>query len=210
MDNRDLVRFKNLLLRENLEAPLREMAKIQGELKDAIEKVILGNPDLDGLALKKAIKGDADVITALGEEDLYDNQLNKFIGNTRGTRTLQPRGRKPAKKDAPTASPFSMASLSDPVDGDVGEEDDFADDFSFDSDGPDDSEIDTSFEDEIPSSSTTSNNFRNIISKKVSKIEKLGNPIDLQALKQFIRKPEVVKALGSDTIRDLVSSVIGR
>lgn len=208
MDNRDIVTFKNLLLKENMETPLREMAKIQGPLKDAIEAVITGNPDLDGLALKKAIKGDAGVIAALGEEDLYDNQLNKFIGNTRGTRTLQTRGRKPAEQETPTASPFSMASLSEPDGGEVGEEDDFADDFSFDSEGPSDDEIDTSFDSESSVSSPTSNNFRNIISKKVSKIENLGNPNDLAALKQFIKNPKVVQALGADTIRDLVSSVI--
>ena len=88
---------------------LSEMAKISGDLKSAIEAVLKSNPDLEGLALKKAIKGDASVIDALGEDDLYDNQLNKFISLTKGERTLGQRGRtagtaKPAPKaDAPKA-----------------------------------------------------------------------------------------------------------
>ena len=79
------------------EQPLDEMAKIQGELKTAIEAVIEDNPDLDVKELKRAIRKDPDVLDALdldNADELYDNQLNKFIGLMRGERTLQQRGRK--------------------------------------------------------------------------------------------------------------------
>ena len=72
---------------------LDEMAKIAGDLKSSIEAVIAANPDLQGLALKKAIKGDPAVINALDGEDLYDNQLNKFIALSKGERTVGRRGR---------------------------------------------------------------------------------------------------------------------
>jgi hypothetical protein len=72
---------------------LDEMAKIAGDLKSSIEAVIAANPDLQGLALKKAIKGDSAVINALDGEDLYDNQLNKFISLSKGERTVGQRGR---------------------------------------------------------------------------------------------------------------------
>ena len=83
---------------------LDEMAKITGDLKSAIEKVLASNKDLEGLSLKKAIKGDAAVIDALDGEDLYDNQLNKFIALTKGERTLGQRGRK-ADPNKPAAEP---------------------------------------------------------------------------------------------------------
>jgi len=79
------------------EQPLDEMAKIQGELKAAIEAVIEDNPELDGKELKRAIRKDPDVLDALdldNADELYDNQLNKFIALIRGERTLNQRGRK--------------------------------------------------------------------------------------------------------------------
>jgi hypothetical protein len=45
--------------------------------KAAIEDVINSNSELEGLALKKAIKADSSVQSALAGDDLYDNQLNK-------------------------------------------------------------------------------------------------------------------------------------
>ena len=76
----NIAKQRNFLLTENIEE-LDEMAKLVGPLKDAIEAVIAVNPNLDGLALKKAIKGDKTVQDALGMDELYDNQLNKFIAN---------------------------------------------------------------------------------------------------------------------------------
>ena len=73
---------------------LEEMAKIVGDLKSSIEKVIQDNPELDRLPLKKAIKADADVIKALGDSSLYDNQLGKFIAAAKGEREVGKRGRK--------------------------------------------------------------------------------------------------------------------
>tara|TARA_R110001606_G_scaffold150312_4_gene290415 strand:- start:6186 stop:6872 length:687 start_codon:yes stop_codon:yes gene_type:complete len=83
------------------ERPLDEMAKIKDDLKTAIEKVIADNPDLEGLALKKAIRADANVEDATMGDTIYDNQLNKFIALTRGERELSRRGRKPGTLNAP-------------------------------------------------------------------------------------------------------------
>jgi hypothetical protein len=76
------------------EENLNEMAKIAGNLKSAIEKIIKDNPDLEGLALKKKIKADKAVDDALEGDTLYDNQLNKFIAAAKGEREIGQRGRK--------------------------------------------------------------------------------------------------------------------
>jgi len=73
---------------------LEEMAKIAGDLKSAIEKVMSDNPDLETLPLKKAIKADDAVKAALGDDSLYDNQLGKFIAASKGEREIGQRGRK--------------------------------------------------------------------------------------------------------------------
>jgi hypothetical protein len=120
--NFDLRKFRDLLLKETYEptldendsleeASLEEMAKIAGDLKSSIEAVIAANPDLEGLALKKAIKADQSVINALAGDDLYDNQLNKFIALTKGERTLGQRGRK-TDPNKPTAEPKPKAEKS--------------------------------------------------------------------------------------------------
>ena len=80
------------------EMSLNEMAKIAGDLDAAIRKVIKDNPDLEGLPLKKAIKGDTKVKDALDTDKLYDNQLNKFIALVKGQRELEKKGRKPSEK----------------------------------------------------------------------------------------------------------------
>jgi len=80
------------------EISLNEMAKIAGDLDAAIRKVIEDNPDLEGLPLKKAIKGSEKVKDALDTDELYDNQLNKFIALVRGQRELGKKGRKPSEK----------------------------------------------------------------------------------------------------------------
>jgi hypothetical protein len=91
IDNASGRMFEENLAEEN---PIQEMAKIAGDLKSAIEKVIQDNPELDRLPLKKAIKADADVIKALGDSSLYDNQLGKFIAAAKGEREIGKRGRK--------------------------------------------------------------------------------------------------------------------
>jgi hypothetical protein len=80
------------------EMSLNEMAKIAGALDAAIRKVIEDNPDLEGLPLKKAIKGSEKVKDALDTDELYDNQLNKFIALVKGQRELGKKGRKPLEK----------------------------------------------------------------------------------------------------------------
>jgi len=94
---------------------LREFAKIKDDLKTAIEKVIADNPDLEGLALKKAIKADATVEDALMGDTLYDNQLNKFIALTKGEREVGQRGRKvdPNKPAAAPKSPKAKKAKAD-------------------------------------------------------------------------------------------------
>jgi hypothetical protein len=74
---------------------LMEMAKIAGDLKVAIEKVIEKNKDGEKKDIRKAIKADDDVQAALGpDDDLFDNQLNKFIDLVKGEREVGQRGRK--------------------------------------------------------------------------------------------------------------------
>ena len=73
---------------------LTEMAKIAGDLADAIKAVIENNPELTGIDLKKAIKSDPDVVAALDGESLFDNQLSRFISLSKGERELGQRGRK--------------------------------------------------------------------------------------------------------------------
>ena len=89
--------IQNILSEEDL----NEMAKIKGDLKSSIEKVINDNPDLTGLALKKTIRANDAVEDALEGDTLYDNQLNKFIALTKGERTVGKRGRK-ADPNKPT------------------------------------------------------------------------------------------------------------
>ena len=86
------------------EDQLDEMAKITGKLESAIKSVIAKNSDLEGLALKKAIRKDAAVEDALEGDTMYDNQLNKFIALVKGEREVGQRGRK-ADPNKPKAEP---------------------------------------------------------------------------------------------------------
>ncbi len=84
---------------------LNEMAKIAGDLKAAIEKVIKKNKDAEKKDVRKAIKTDDEVQAALGpDDDLFDNQLNKFIDLVRGEREVGQRGRK-ADPNKPAKEP---------------------------------------------------------------------------------------------------------
>lgn len=204
------------------DAPINEMAKIEGSLKDAINAVIEANPDLNGLPLKKAIRGDEAVQAALGRDVLHDNQLNRYIAVAKGEMTLGQRGRKSISQETETTPSLEKILNSDeeeispsfedeeelPVDNwNTPEEDDFNDE------GPTARDIDTSIETEIPSDTSAANSYKNIITKKVSKIENAADDEtykrETAALKQFIQKPEVKKALGVETIRTLVSPIMG-
>ena len=233
----DIAKSRNFLLKEEFSTPLDEMAKIQGGLKDAIDAIIAANPEVDGLPLKKLIRADQTVLDLLDGDSIYDNQLNKYIATFRGERTLQPRGRKSPNSaaktdiandlDTSTGSLEKLLSMDDevgvsyspeeeqepeeelPIDNwNTPDEEDVIDD-----EGPRRGDIDTSLEKEIPSDTTTANSMKNIISKKVSKIENAANDEiykrEMAVLKQYIQKPEVKKTLGKDIIRDLVSSIIG-
>lgn len=222
MSNVDIAKSRNFLLKENIE--LEEMAKIQGPLKDAIDAVIVANPDLNGLPLKKAIRADQTVIDALEGEDLYDNQLNKFIATAKGERTIGQRGRQAtpasAKQDIAdeigTSTQTLSKALAEP--GFEDEEEDIVDTWNSNSDEEEEVEVtpvvDRSLEKEIPTDVSAANNYKNIIVKKVNKIEALppqdrANSIDMAALKSFIKKPEVNQSLTVPVIRSLVSSIMG-
>jgi hypothetical protein len=89
---------------------LKEMAQIKmdNELGLAIKNIVDNNPSLEGLPLKKAIKNDPNVISALGDDDLYDNQLNRFIQRIKGELELKPKGRPKMEKpkmDKPVKEP---------------------------------------------------------------------------------------------------------
>lgn len=90
------------------------------------------------------------------------------------------------------------------------------DDDSFDEKEPKNKELDNTIKIDTPTDNigvNVANNYKNIIIKKVNKIEKLSNKdrklsTDMIALKQFIKKPEVIKLLTLPTIRSLVSTII--
>lgn len=223
----DIAKQRNFLLKESIEQPLDEMAKIQGALKDAIEAVIAANPDLNGLPLKKVIRADQTVLDALDGDDLYDNQLNKFIASAKGERTVGQRGRTKTAASAKTdiadeeGVPVQSLSkiLSEPGIEDDGDEEigdnwnspDEDDDIEL--DGPKGSDIDNSIVKDLPNDISSANAFKNIILKKVDKIENTRDDEDkkvqLAFLKAYIQKPEVKKTLGVQTIKDLISPIMG-
>ena len=66
---------------------------------------------------------------------------------------------------------------------------------------------------EVPTSTDSSNDMRNIIVRKVEKIEKKKEnnedfSMDMLALKQYIKRDNVRKQVGANEIRNLVSSLI--
>jgi hypothetical protein len=90
---------------------LMEMANIVGDLQVAIEKAIAQNKDAEMKDLRKAIRTDDDVISALKDLekqdknfDLAGNQLDRFIKKTKGELIPQPRGRK-ADPNKPAKEP---------------------------------------------------------------------------------------------------------
>ena len=154
------------------EQPLDEMAKIQGELKTAIEAVIEANPELDGKELKRAIRKDPDVLDALdldNADELYDNQLNKFIALIRGERTLQQRGRKEGgtNKKPEVAAPEREITLEN--------------------------------EEELDEMAKISGDLESAIKAVISANPEIeGLPLK----KQIKANPDVIKALGGDDLYD--------
>ena len=142
----DILKARGVDLNE--EEQLDEMAKIAGDLKTAIEKVIKANADAEKKDVRKAVKADDEVVAALGDEDLFDNQLNKFIDLVRGDREVGQRGRKsdpdkPAKEKGTRGRPKSATPTVKKKDEKVktfsigGDKKYYADD----EDGPSDAEL---------------------------------------------------------------------
>lgn len=112
LQNEKIALMKNGLSETSIqEDQLDEMAKITGRLESAIKDIIAKNPELEGLALKKVIRKDEEVLDALEGDDLYDNQLNKFIALVKGQRELGQRGRKPSE-DKPETTPKPKPAVS--------------------------------------------------------------------------------------------------
>ena len=95
---------------------LNEMAFLKGPkapegLEDAITAVVKANSDAELADIRKAVKTDEKVISALKKvgidkvlDGIADNQLNKFIELLRGNREVSPRGRK-ADPNKPAKEP---------------------------------------------------------------------------------------------------------
>jgi hypothetical protein len=205
---------------------ITEMAKIAGDLKTAIEAVIEKNPDLTGLDLKKAIKSDSDVKTALGGESLFDNQLNRFIDLVSGRK---PNPNTATKKSEEDKKDEKRGRKPKPEDEDIEIEDTY---------GQPDPE-DTSDDDKEPSQADLKKGEKAVkgsathagkltaaqeekyqtlktgITKKVDKLSKMTpserkKSSDLDVLKQIINRKEVkdlFKAKGADLMA-LVGDVI--
>lgn len=118
----DILKLHRFLQEGNLdifatEDMVDEMAMIVGDLDNAIRDVIEANPDLDGIDLKRKIRGDEGVKNALGSEKLHDNQLNRFIAKVKGgapraassetPKSAKPEGsEEPGEAEEPEATAF--------------------------------------------------------------------------------------------------------
>ena len=122
----DLKKAKNFLLTENFDASylqeedldeneevsLEEMAKLTGAggvftpLGQRAADIIKNNSELEKSALLKALNADPEIAQILdaSEEELHQNQTNKFAALVRGSRELGQRGRK-ADPNKPVAEP---------------------------------------------------------------------------------------------------------
>lgn len=122
----DLKKAKNFLLTENFDASylqeddleeneevsLEEMAKLTsagGEytpLGQKVAAIVKAQPELEKSALLKALNTDPEIAKMLddSEEELHQNQTNKFAALVRGSREIGQRGRK-ADPNKPAAEP---------------------------------------------------------------------------------------------------------
>lgn len=175
------------------EEQLDEMAKITGRLETAIKKVIADNPELEGLPLKKVIRKDAEVVDSLEGDDLYDNQLNKYIALQKGEREVGQRGRKADPNKAPKApikTEKPTQNFAKPATDDLTDED------------GNKVEVDKTVKPVVGNAEIEAK-LKDVISKKKAKLANAkGADYDreLAALKQFLAKPEISKYIKKKTV----------
>jgi len=131
----DLKKAKNFLLTENFDASylqeddldeneevsLEEMAKLTsagGEftpLGQKVAAIVKSQPELEKSALLKALNADPEIAKMLddSEEELHQNQTNKFAALVRGSREVGQRGRK-ADPNKPAAEPKEPKTAKTP------------------------------------------------------------------------------------------------
>jgi hypothetical protein len=169
---------------------LNEMAKIKGELESAIKNVVNSNPSLEGLPLKKAIKNDPAVISALGDDDLYDNQLNKFIALVKGSRELGKRGRpsmeKPAMEKPKMEKPVKEPKTSKPTPKNDEEEE----------------EIDTYYKADDEFGSNDDDELASSIEKSLKKVKNTKDEISTK--KDELAKISKELKAGTDKTREII------
>lgn len=81
-----------------------EMAMIVGDLDNAIRDVVEANPNLDGLELKRKIRNNDAVVSALAGDKLHDNQLNRFIAKIKSGAPRTAPSSEPSAPRVPSAA----------------------------------------------------------------------------------------------------------
>jgi predicted nucleic acid-binding Zn-ribbon protein len=189
-------KIANLQKGVNESEELKEMAKIKGELESAIKNVISNNSSLEGLPLKKAIKNDPAVMSALGDDDLYDNQLNKFIALVKGSRELGKRGRPSMEKPA-MEKPVKEPKTSKPTPKNDDEEE----------------EIDTYYKADDEFGSSDDDDLASSIEKSLKKVKNTKDEISTKKdeykalIKQMKNIADKYKASSGEEAKSLVSQL---
>ena len=189
-------KIANLQKGVNESEELKEMAKIKGELESAIKNVISNNSSLEGLPLKKAIKNDPAVMSALGDDDLYDNQLNKFIALVKGSRELGKRGRPSMEKPA-MEKPVKEPKTSKPTPKNDEEEE----------------EIDTYYKADDEFGSSDDDDLASSIEKSLKKVKNTKDEISTKKdeykalIKQMKDIADKYKASSGEEAKSLVSQL---
>jgi predicted nucleic acid-binding Zn-ribbon protein len=189
-------KIANLQKGVNESEELKEMAKIKGELESAIKNVISNNSSLEGLPLKKAIKNDPAVISALGDDDLYDNQLNKFIALVKGSRELGKRGR-PSMEKPTMEKPVKEPKTSKPTPKNDEEEE----------------EVDTYYKADDEFGSSDDDDLASSIEKSLKKVKNTKDEISTKKdeykalIKQMKNIADKYKASSGEEAKSLVSQL---
>jgi chromosome segregation ATPase len=189
-------KIANLQKGVNESEELKEMAKIKGELESAIKNVISNNSSLEGLPLKKAIKNDPAVMSALGDDDLYDNQLNKFIALVKGSRELGKRGRPSMEKPA-MEKPVKEPKTSKPTPKNDEEEE----------------EVDTYYKADDEFGSSDDDDLASSIEKSLKKVKNTKDEISTKKdeykalIKQMKNIADKYKASSGEEAKSLVSQL---